>query len=75
MTTQNVAEPLKLGTLVRILNSGCGESMIVEYRGPLGPKDMRTYRVSVRKKPHPAYIEVREDQLELAETDLRPPIG
>jgi hypothetical protein len=64
MTTQT--EPLKVGTIVRIRNSGYGLSKIVEFRGPLGPNGARVYRVRVRKKPHPAYIEVLEEQLEIA---------
>ena len=67
MTTPNVGEPLKNGTIVKIRNSGFGPGMIVEFRGPLGPGGMRIYRVRVRRKPTPAYIEVREDQLETAE--------
>lgn len=64
MTTQNPIEPFKIGTIVRIRNSGYGRARIVEYRGPLGPKGARVYRVRVRKKPQSAYIEVLEDQLE-----------
>ena len=64
MTTQNLTEPLKVGTIVRIRNSGYGPARIVEFRGPLGPKGARVYRVLVRAKPQPAYIEVLEDQLE-----------
>jgi hypothetical protein len=62
MTTQ--AEPLKVGTIVRIRNSGFKSGKIVEFRGPLGPKGARVYRVRVRKSPQPAYIEVLESQLE-----------
>ena len=64
MTVQNLNEPLKIGTVVRIRNSGYGRARIVEFRGPLGPKGARVYRIVVRKKPRPAYIEVLEDQLE-----------
>jgi len=64
MTTHNLTEPLKIGTMVRIRNSGYGRAKIVEFRGPLGPKGARVYRILVRKKPRPAYIEVLEDQLE-----------
>lgn len=64
MTTQNPTEPLKIGTIVRIRNSGYGRARIVEYRGPLGPKGARVYRVRVGKKPQHAYLEVVEDQLE-----------
>jgi hypothetical protein len=34
---------------------------IVELRGPLGPGEAQMYRV--RRKPTPAYMEEREDQL------------
>ena len=66
MSIQKLTEPLKIGTLVRIRNSGYKCTRIVEFRGPLGPKGARVYRLRVRKKPRPAYIEVLEDQLEAA---------
>ena len=65
VTPQNLAEPLKDGTYVRIVNSGFHRARIAEYLGPLGPKGARIYRVLVQKKPRPVYIEVREDQLEV----------
>ena len=65
MTTQNLIEPLKVGTVIKILNFGYGRAKIAEYRGPLGPKGARIYRVLVQTKPRPVYIEVREDQLEV----------
>ncbi|HWY86429.1 MAG TPA: hypothetical protein VNX28_06880 [Gemmataceae bacterium] len=65
MTTQNLIEPLKVGTVVKILKSGYGRAKIAEYLGPLGPKGARIYRVLVQKKPRRVYIEVREDQLEV----------
>jgi hypothetical protein len=64
MTTQNLTEPLRIGTIVRIRDSGYGRARIVEFRGPLGPNGARVYRVLVRRKPQPSYIEVLEDQLE-----------
>jgi hypothetical protein len=64
MATQDSTEPLALGTIVRIRNSGYGRAKIIEYRGPLGPKGVRVYRLLVRSKP-PAYIEVTEEQLEI----------
>jgi len=67
MTTQNLTEPLKVGTIVKILNSGYSRARIAEYRGPLGPKGSRVYRVLVQRKPRRVYIEVREDQLEVVE--------
>jgi hypothetical protein len=65
MTTRNPTEPLKVGTVVKILNSGYSRAKIAEYRGPLGPKGARVYRVLVQKKPRRVYIEVREDQLKV----------
>jgi hypothetical protein len=65
MTPQNLTEPLKAGTVVKILNSGYRRARIAEYRGPLGPKGARIYRVLVQRKPRHVYIEVREDQLEV----------
>lgn len=64
MTMENETEPFKVGTLVIIRNSGYGRARIAEIRGALGPNGARVYRVRVRKKPRPAYIEVLEDQLE-----------
>jgi hypothetical protein len=65
MTTPNLVEPLKPGTVVKIINSGYNRARIAEYRGPLGPKGARVYRVLVQEKPRRVYIEVREDQLEV----------
>jgi hypothetical protein len=65
MASQSAAEPYANGTWVRIRNSGFDRAEIVEYRGPLGPKGTRIYRLCVRHKPSPAYIEVREDQMEV----------
>ena len=65
MTTQNLIQPLRVGTAVKILNSGYGLARIAEYRGPLGPKGARVYRVLVQDQPKRTYIEVREDQLEV----------
>ena len=65
MPTQNLIEPLKAGTVVKIVNSGYGRAKIAENLGPLGPKGARVYRVLVETKPRRVYIEVREDQLEV----------
>lgn len=73
MTLQNLTEPFKIGDLVKIRNSGYKLSRIVELRGALGPKGARVYRVRVRKKPRPAYIEVLEDQLEAVLPDRKVP--
>jgi hypothetical protein len=65
MTTKNSLPSLKIGSVVKIRNSGYRPGRIVEYRGLLGPGGTPIFRVRVRAKPHPAYIEVREDQLEV----------
>jgi hypothetical protein len=67
MTTPNRTEPLPVGTRVKIRDSGHGVARIVEFRGHLGPKGARVYRVQVRQKPHSAYTEVLEEQLEVGE--------
>ena len=59
------AAHLKLGDRVKIRLSGGLRGRIVELRGPLGPGGVQIYRVRVRRKPEPKYIELREDQLEL----------
>jgi len=66
-TTQTPIEPLKPGTVVRILNSGFHRAWIVGYRGPLGPDGARVYQVLVVKKPR-MHIEVLEDQLEVLDS-------
>ncbi len=48
---------------VRILHSADLRGRIVELRGPLGPGDAQIYQVRIQRKPKPAYIELREDQL------------
>jgi hypothetical protein len=65
MTPENLVEPLKVGTVVKIRNSGYPRAKVAEFRGPLGPKGARVYSVLVQKKPRRVYIEVLEDQLEV----------
>ena len=67
MATQDLTEPLKVGTVVRIRDSGYHRAKIAEFLGPLGPKGARVYRVLVQRKPRRMYIEVLEDQLEVLE--------
>ncbi len=67
MATQDLAEPLKAGTVVRIRNSGFHRARIAEYLGPLGPKGARVYRILVQRKPRRMYVEVLEEQLEVLE--------
>src|SRR5262245_4701462 len=55
----------QLGDRVKIRHSGGLLGRIVELPGPLGPHGMQIYRVRVRRKPKPAYIELRGDQLAL----------
>ncbi|WP_439624711.1 hypothetical protein [Gemmata sp.] len=56
---------LKRGDRVKIRSGSGHVGRIVELRGPLGPNGMQVYRVLLRTKPKPAYVEVREDQLEV----------
>jgi hypothetical protein len=68
MAEQEQGEPpirLKRGDRVRIRHSGGLRGRIVEWRGPLGPGGAQVYRVLIRRKPEPSYIELMEDQLEL----------
>ena len=53
-----------IGTLVKVRDSGYRRAKIAEYRGPLGWHGANIYRILVKKKPRPVYIEVSEDQLE-----------
>lgn len=57
---------LKIGDRVTIRHASGVQGRVVELRGPLGPGGAQVYRVEVRKKPRPSYVEVRADQLELA---------
>ena len=63
------ARRFNLGDRVKIRLSGGLSGRIVELRGPLGPKGAQIYRVRVRRKPEPKYIELREDQLVLIPTE------
>jgi hypothetical protein len=73
MATNDDSATLKVGDWVKILNSGYTKpGRIVEYRGPLGPGGARIYRVKLRGRPYPAYIEVREDQLEVVAKESKP---
>jgi hypothetical protein len=65
MAVEETAEPLKVGDRVNIRHYPDLRGRIVELRGPLGPGGMQIYRVRVRRKPKPVYIELREDQLAL----------
>ncbi len=64
MTSQNQSEPLRPGTVVKVRDSGFDRAKVAEFRGPLGPKGARVYRLLVQRKPR-MYIEALEDQLEV----------
>ena len=53
----------KVGDWVSIKNTGYKRVRVAEYRGALGPRGARIYRILLRKRPLD-YVEVREDQLE-----------
>jgi hypothetical protein len=65
MAVKKAPTPFKVGDWVKIRHSGRPRGRIVELRGLLGPGGAHIYRVRVRRKPTPVYIEVREDQLML----------
>lgn len=65
MAANKSAPTMKVGDYVKIRHSGWKRAKIVELRGPLAPGGVQVYRVIVRKKPSPVYIEVREDQIEV----------
>ena len=62
MIANKADEPFKLGDRVEIRHSDL-RGRIVELRGALGPGGVNIFRVRFRRKPRPAYVEVREDQL------------
>ena len=61
-----VLQRFKRGDRVRIISASTVSGRVVEARGPLGPKGTQVYRVMLRSRPKPEYVEVREDQLEAA---------
>jgi hypothetical protein len=63
MAVKKDSQTFKVGDMVHIRESGRKRGKIVELRGPLGPGGVQVYRVIVRRKPSPVYIELREDQL------------
>ena len=65
MAEQENGPRFKLRDRVKILHSAYGPAEVWELRGPLGPEGAQVYRLRVRKKPRPAYIEVLEEQMEL----------
>lgn len=65
MAVKKVGETLKVGDLVKIQNYAIKRGRIVELRGALAPGGKQVYRVRVRRKPKPVYIELSEDQVAL----------
>jgi hypothetical protein len=63
---QKPAPLFNLGDRVKIRLSRGMRGRIVELRGPLGPSGGQVYRVRIRGRSVPTYIEVMEDQLRLA---------
>jgi hypothetical protein len=72
MTEWTAGALFKLGDRVKIRLSKL-RGRIVEVHGPLGPGGAQLYRVRYRRKPTPAYIDVREDQLILLPPKASPP--
>jgi hypothetical protein len=65
MAGRKITEPFKLGDLVKIRYYGGQTGRIVEWYGPLAPGGIQVYRVRVRGKAEPVYIDLREDQIVL----------
>jgi hypothetical protein len=65
MAAKKVSQTLKVGDMVKIRHFGDRRGKIVELRGRLAPGGKEVYRVIVRRKPKPVYIELTEDQLVL----------
>jgi hypothetical protein len=63
MATNKAPHTFQPGEMVKIRYSGYKRAKILGLLGPLGPGGKQVYRVLVRGKPRPAYIEVTEDQL------------
>jgi len=68
MPENSSSQTLKVGDIVKLRHSGFKRAKIVEERGPLGPGGKLVYRILVRRKPTPIYIEVLGDQLEAIPT-------
>jgi hypothetical protein len=64
MAGKQATVPLKVGDVVKIRHYG-RRGRVVEFRGPLGPGGALVYRVIVRRKPKPGYIDLTEDLLTL----------
>jgi hypothetical protein len=54
----------KVGQRVKLVTQAGRVGKIAEYRGPLGPKGAKLYRVMIRQKPRPGYVEVVEANME-----------
>jgi hypothetical protein len=64
-------DPLKLGDRVKIKGREDILGRIIEFRGALGPGGASVYGVQIQNKPAVSYIELREDQIELAPIPAR----
>ncbi len=62
-----MAHIFKIGDRVKLKSQAGRISHIAEYRGTLGPKGAKVYRILIRKKPRPGYVEVIESHLERAD--------
>lgn len=71
LASKNTGEPLKIGTRVKIADLGGQLGRIVEDRGNLGPKGARINGILLLRKPRRDYIELREDQVEPVEVQIK----
>jgi hypothetical protein len=65
MAAKKTGELFKVGDLVKIRYYGGQTGRVVEWYGPLAPGGMQLYRVRVRGKAKPVYIDLREDPMVL----------
>lgn len=72
MVIEYTTEPLKIGTYVKIRNSGFDRAVISEFRGLFGRERARIYGVYGYDDPNAPYLEVSEDQIEALPPD--PPV-
>jgi hypothetical protein len=58
MAGKKVTESFKVGDLVKIPHYGGQTARVVELWGPLGPGGVQVYRVRVRGRQKPVYIDL-----------------
>jgi hypothetical protein len=65
MAAKKPSQIFKVGDLVTLRDPHKRRGKIVEHYGPIGPGGKQAYRVIVRRKPSPMFIDLTEDQIVL----------